>query len=141
MNMIAGETLTRRTLPDAERAGFVHQLFGLHFPMTVEPTVFGLAASLSPDYNGGFWDFHALSNGGFYVAPQSYTTFRVVCENGYEGELSADALGITACLYAYSNLSFMRIEALAEACARQYHLLRYYAMEHAEVEAIVRAID
>lgn len=96
---------------------------------------------LSPDYNGGFWHFHALSSAGFYMAPQSDAMFHVVCENGYEGELSADALGITACLYAYSNLSFMRIEPLAEACARQYHLLRDYAMDHAEVEAILRAID
>lgn len=47
MTTIEGETLTRRTLSDAERAQFVHQLFGLHFPMTVEPTVFGMAGACS----------------------------------------------------------------------------------------------
>lgn len=145
MDTIDSETdakpMTRRTLPDAERAGFVHALFGLHFPMMVEPTVFGMAGTLSPDYKGGFWEFHALSNGGFYMAPHSDTPFHAVCENGFEGALSADALGITACLYAYSNLSFMRIEDLAEVCARQYHLLRDFAMDHAEVKAILAAID
>jgi hypothetical protein len=46
-------------------------------------------------------------------------------------------LGITACLYAYSHLSF----AGNEICAEQYHLVRAYAMAHAEVQAILAAID
>lgn len=36
----------------------------MHFPMRLEPTIFGLAGQLSPDYEGGLWHFHALSNGG-----------------------------------------------------------------------------
>ena len=137
------DTTNRRTLTDAERADFVHQLFGLHFPMMVEPTIFGMAQRLSPDYRGGYWQFYSLTNGGFYMAPDSDATFNVVCENGFEGQLSADALGIVACLYAYSHLSFMRIEGghVAKVCGGQYHLVRDYAMDHAEARAILRAID
>jgi hypothetical protein len=30
--------------------------------------VFDTASQLSPDYNGGYWEFYNLSNGGFYIA-------------------------------------------------------------------------
>lgn len=43
--------------------------------------------------------------------------------------------------YAYSNLSFTDGNAFAQTCARQYHLLRDYAMDHAEVGAILGATD
>jgi hypothetical protein len=66
--------------------------------------------------------------------------FEVSCENGFEGTLSADALGITACLYAFSHVSFGE-GAFAETCAEQYHLLREYTMDHPEVGAILAAID
>ena len=61
---------------------------------------------MAQEYTGGYWDFWTLSNSGFYMAPAEDTIFHVKCQNMYEGDLSADALGIVACLYAYSNLSF-----------------------------------
>lgn len=115
-------------------------IFGAAFPFVVEPHVFALAGRLSEDYTGGLWEFYALSNGGFYMAPSSDNRFRVRCENGFEGQLSADALGIVVCLYAFSHLSFGGGE-VAETCADQYHLLREHALEHREVRSIMAAID
>lgn len=80
-----------------------------------------------------------LTNGGFYMAPESDTPFHVTCMNSYEGTLSADAFGITVCLYAYSNLSFS--PELSDVCAEQFHLLREYMFEHPECQAILSAID
>jgi hypothetical protein len=134
-------TIFRMTVPEASRAKFVADLFGLHFPMKIEPMMFSTAAWLSPMYAGGLWTFYSLTSQGFYAAPDSLQRFAVSCSNGYEGEMSADALGITACLYAFSLLSFSDERALAEACTRHYHLLRDYAMEHTEVLAILAAID
>ena len=74
------------------------------------------------------------------MSPRSNTMFAVCCENGYEGKLSADALGIVACLYAFSNLSFGD-GTFAETCAAKYHLLREYMFEHLEVRAILAATD
>ena len=54
--------------------------------------------------------------------------------------ISADALGITACLYAYSHLSFSD-GRFARVCAAHYYHLRSYAMQHAEVSAILGATD
>jgi hypothetical protein len=110
--------------------------------MHVEPTIFTFARRLSPDYTGGLWEFYALSNGGFYMSPQGRSEFRVQCENGFESELSACAFGMTACLYAYSQLSFRDAgEECARVCAVQYHLLREHALDHREARSILAAID
>jgi hypothetical protein len=122
--------ITRKQIPIQQRIHHTADLFGLHFPLHVEPLVYALADHMASDYNGGYWEFYELSNGGFYMAPHSDTPFNVSCENGFEGELSADALGITVCLYAYSQLSFSVESGLAKTCARQYHLLRDYMLEH-----------
>jgi hypothetical protein len=114
--------VTRALLDDARRLSVPAGLFGVHFATRVEPLVFGTARTLSPDYGGGYWEFYALGNGGFYMAPAGGERYGVRCANGFDGELSADAFGITCCLYAYSHLSFARPDALAVECARQYHL-------------------
>lgn len=141
-------TITRQRIADNKRINHTAKLFGIHFPMRLEPFVYSITASIAREYNGGYWEFYALSNGGFYMAPAiaaakgaySDTIFHVSCENGFEGKLSADALGISACLYAYSNLSFGGDE-FADVCAQQYHWLREYVFEHPEARGILGAID
>ena len=138
--MNTNETITATVIAEADRTKVTGEIFGLHFPMHLEPRIYAMADMLAEDYNGGFWIFHRLSNGGWFMSPDVDHGFDVVCENGFVGTLSADALGITACLYAYSHLSFGE-GAFAEICAEQYHLLREYAMDHPEAEAILAAID
>ena len=134
--------ITRTLLDDTERMTVPARLFGAAFTTRIEPFVFGIARTLSRDYDGGYWEFYALSNGGFYLAPSGDELFHVRCENGFDGELSADAFGVTCCLYAYSHLSFAGPRELAEECARQYHWLREWMLsEHAEAREILRAID
>jgi hypothetical protein len=55
--------------------------------------------------------------------------------------MSADALRITACLYAYSHLSFVHKSQFIDTCAQQYHWLREYALDHDEAGDIFRAVD
>ena len=134
-------TITRERLDDGERTSVTAGLFGIHFPLLIEPLVYALTEEMSREYRGGYWEFYRLSNGGFYMAPDSEKYYPVSCQNGYEGILSADALGITVCLYAYSHLSFLNRPGLAETCAEQYHLLREYMLEQPEAEGILGAID
>jgi len=134
------DSISCHCVPDADRPDFTSKLFGMNFPMRLEPTVFDMAGRLAAEYTGGYWLFYALSNGGFYMAPKTDTVFAVSCENGFESKLSADALGIAACLYAYSHLSFGE-GAFAETCAQQYHWLREYVFGHPEMRAILGAID
>lgn len=140
-NQASTTPIYREQLQEAHRGPHAAKLFGIRFPLMVEPYTFDSAGSLSEDYDGGYWNLYTLSNGGFYMAPTSRETFHVVCANGFEGDLSADAFGITACLYSYSLLSFAADDKLAEECARQYHWLREYAAQHPESAAIWRATD
>ena len=133
--------MNRIRLNETERIEYTAKLFGAHLPFRLEPFIFEMAGSLSRDYSGGYWNMYELTNGAFYMAPDEDTPFRIKCMNGYEGTLSADAFGITVCLYAYSNLSFSEIPELAENCTEQFHLLREYMFEQPEVERILRAID
>ena len=132
--------ITRQLIAEQERINHTAKLFGLNSPMRLEPAIFSIAGNLSSDYGGGYWDFWKLSNGGFYMAPASDKQFSVSCENGYEGHVSADALGIIACLYALSHLSFDD-GAFAETCTEHFHLLREFALDHVAAEDIFRAID
>ena len=132
--------MTRELVPEDQWLAITEQLFGMAFPLQLEPVVYGVTDRMAQEYTGGYWDFFTLNNGGFYMAPSEDRVFHVKCQNMYEGDLSADALGITACLYAYSNLSFS-LSDIAREYARHYHLLREYSMEHAEVSAIVGATD
>ena len=133
--------ITRQQVSDKQRVMHTANLFGIRFPLNIEPAVYSIASNIATKYNGAYWEFYALSNSGFYMAPCSVQSYQVICENGYEGKLSADALGITACLHAYSHLSFSSNQAFAEICANHYHWLRAYMIEHKEASTILSVID
>jgi len=137
--MSTNQIITRQMVAEDQRTHVTADLFGVYFPLQLEPFVFSMASRLSEDYGGGYWLFYTLDNGGFYMAPDS-DRFQVVSENGWKGFISADAFGITVCLFAYSHLSFGSGQ-FAETCAEQYHLLREYMMDHAEAGAILAATD
>lgn len=132
--------VTRELVPEDRRLGIAEKYFGVHFPLKLEPVIYGITERMAENYSGGYWNFYLLSNGGFYMAPSTDDTFNVCCDNQYRGSLSADALGITACLYAYSHLSFSN-GRFARVCACHYHRLREYMFEHPEVRAILGATD
>lgn len=131
----------RQRVPEEQRLEIINEYFGEHFPLLIEPTVYAITERIADSYSGGYWDFWLLDNDGFYMAPAGDETYLVNCDNQFTGELSADALGITACLYAYSHCSFSRNEAPGKLCGIHYHLLRLYMFEHPEVDSILRAID
>jgi len=132
--------ISRTLVAEDQRLSITERLFSLHFPFKLEPTIYTITENLTNDYRGGYWHFYTLNNGGFYMASGSDQTFHVICMNGFEGNLSGDTLGITACLYAYSHLSFSG-SGFAQACGEQYHLLREFMLEHEEARTILRAID
>ena len=52
--------------------------------------------------------------------------------------MSADAAGITVCLYTYSQLSF---ECEAQTFAKHFRWLSEFARDHVEARAIFQAVD
>jgi len=134
------DIITATPIPEERRLDHADKVFGNYWWLAVEPTVFTFASKLSSEYNGGYWHFYELSNGGFFMAPDD-DSFEVISENGWQGTMSGDAFGICSCLYAYSHVSFSGSEELAEVCTRQYHLLREYMFDYKEVRAILAAVD
>ena len=87
----------------------------------------------------GFGTSIDLSNGGFYMAPCDEKRFKIdVSGNYFSGELSADAAGIVASLFAQCDLANRYGD---DKLINQYHWLRDFALEHAESDLIMRAID
>ena len=140
MTQTSPKLVTRELVPEGQRLAITEKLFGIHFPLKLEPTIYNITGQMAVDYDGGYWKFYNLSNNGWYMAPSSDDIFHVTCDNMFEGDLSADALGITACLYAYSHLSFSD-GRFARVCACHFHRLREFMMEHQEVRAILGATD
>ena len=132
--------VTRELVPDDQRMAITERLFGIHFPLQLEPVIYGITERMAESYNGGYWDFYTLSNGGFFLAPSGDDVFHVICDNMFENDLSGDALGITVCLYAYSHLSFTD-GRFGRVCACHYHRLREYMFEHPEANLILQATD
>jgi hypothetical protein len=119
------------------RMGTLQRHFGMHM-LTVEGRIYDLLSRFCSTYDGGYWRFHHLSNGGFYMSPPDGTYRLTVEGNGFEGCMSADASGVAVCLFAFSHMSF---EYATDIFSAHYHQLRDFALEHPEAESIFAAID
>jgi hypothetical protein len=68
--------ITKKSITNNKRTTHTARLFGLLFPMRLEPAVYGLTENMSEDYSGAYWDFWGLSNGGFICHPVLKTNSR-----------------------------------------------------------------
>ncbi|MGF6607077.1 hypothetical protein OKW45_001977 [Paraburkholderia sp. WSM4175] len=138
--------MTVTNVSDTERPKFTPDMFGPRYFIPGEGMLFHFAEALMPDYDGGLWSFHRVSNGAMFAAPPERETWRIVVDGNYtDCEVSTEAAGII--------LSMFALGAIAETAhgrgdgnstdrlADHYHLLRYYACEHPEARAILAAIN
>lgn len=131
---------TASIVTDERRLEFLPTLFGRSLLMIGENAVYSLMERLSPlDYRGGFWDFYEYGGKPLFLAPRSKSRFRITGEiTGFQGEVSAEAAGIIATLFAFSHLSFQhQSEHLLEGYSRLYA----YSADHPEAAEIFQAID
>jgi hypothetical protein len=119
------------------RMGTLPRHFGRHM-LTVEGHIYGFLSQFCCAYHGGVWQFLELSNGGFYMSPPEDTYELQVDGNGFKGRMSADAAGITVCLFTFSHMSF---GYATDIFSRHFYQLREFAQEHPEAALIFAAID
>ncbi|WP_288829516.1 antirestriction protein [uncultured Paraburkholderia sp.] len=120
------------------RMEILPRYFGRHM-IRGEIAVYAAMESLCDTYRGGFWDYVELSNGTFYMAPRMEGPLNIRCDsNGYAGEMSADAAGIVATLFA---LNAMAWSSENETFTELYHRLVAFVPSHAEAREIFAAID
>ncbi|BBV78494.1 antirestriction protein [Klebsiella pneumoniae] len=106
----------------------------------LEGDIFKLMEKMCEVYQGAFWEFSMLSNGGVFIWPNMLeTSLRMFNpHNGNEAELSPEAAGIAVCLMAYSIWSF---KTESEVLVEYFYQLRDYAIQHPEQAQIFRMID
>lgn len=134
-NVSAGITATR--VPDNQRLDTLPKHFARHM-LTVENRVYDTLQSFSPQHGCAYWHYYELSNGGFYMAPETDKRITLTIEGAYHGEMSADAAGITVCLYAFEHLANKLQD---EGILDHHSWLRDFVSYHAERTEIYRAID
>ena len=125
-------------VPDHLRLGTLPKRFpGLY--LVFEVSVFNYMGTFVQSYNGGYWEYVNLSNGGFYMSLKSDESFLVeVTSNDFAETLSADAASLVANLFAYCRLANQhQLDYLIEG----FHALRQFALNHPESTLIFSAID
>lgn len=106
--------------------------------MQFEGMVFRYMEEYCTLYSGGYWNFYALSNGGFYIGLKQSGQIQVENpHNYYKGEISIDAACISINLLALCDSASNGDMQLIKA----FHHLRDYAKIHPESRDILRFID
>ncbi|KLR48523.1 antirestriction protein [Enterobacter ludwigii] len=132
--------ITASHVPDRQRINFWPKHFG-KIPqwMLLEPRAFAWMDRLCDAYNGGYWNYYTLSNGGAFIAPDSKGCWAVFNKlNGNSAEMSSEAAGITVCLL---NWSHHACTIGSPAMSEHYYQLREFALSHSESSAIMHIID
>jgi len=137
------QTTTHRPtilIRDDRREQFLPTLFGQRLPIVAENTVYTMMERLSPsDYHGGFWNFYERDSEPLYLAPTSRPHFRIESDlTEFRGEVSADAAGIAATLFALSHLS---VQFESELMQQRFYRLRIYSFHDPEVTKILPVSD
>ncbi len=140
MTITTYPTLSASLVPEQSRIDCLPSHFGKYM-LIAENAIFNIMGELCSTYSGGYWNFFELSNGGFFMAPKADPEhkFNIQCDgNGYDGQMSAEAAGITVTLFAMSRLSFRyQVDTFVD----HFHWLREYADSHPEAAEIFAAID
>lgn len=140
-------SIVRTEVPEDERINFLPKHVGGYY-LLLEQAMFNCASDICDGYEGGFWSYYELSNGGWYLAPDLGSRGNeldvVVASNGYSGQMTDDALGLVVTITIVNHLMWdihLNDEPMARRLSDTYYLLRDYAAEHPEAAAIYGAID
>lgn len=92
-------------------------------------------------YDGGEWDFYELSNGGYFMAPNSREHYRIFVQGNYfDGLLTAEVAGMVVTSFVLSNIANSE-NPISELSCTYYHQLFDYARGHEDYERFRAAID
>ncbi|ELY3051576.1 antirestriction protein, partial [Klebsiella variicola] len=106
---------------ESDRLSFMPYLFGTDF-MLAELQVYALAKKWMPGYEGGFWHFIRLPEGGSYMMPDSGRVHLVSGENWFDRMVCADAAGIILTSLAINRRLAAHPDSSNPALTRLYML-------------------
>lgn len=139
----AGQPIAHKAVHESKHKQFFPWLFG---PISGEFCVYRWVNTHCQGYIGAKWACYHTDNNTGFLAPVLDGSLSVTVANGFEGLMTAEAVGITAPLYAlnggiweiyHRNQSHPGLMYLQQ----KYDSLRDFASQHAEAALICRAID
>ena len=138
------QAITRSECLASECLDFLPHYFG-DACVAFENRLYAFAQFLLPEYTGGYWSFHHLSNKGCFSALErdEGSTLLLVSTNGFNARMSAVEASIAVNLMALSDLSFATHQnpRLCAQVSHLFHALRDYALEQPNANDILAAID
>lgn len=134
--------ITAKLVAEDDRLSFFPTYFGKYF-MAGEKLLYAHASKFVKDYDGGYWNFYTLSNGGFFCAlATDEVQHLVIADNYFSETMSAEAAGIALTLFVLGRLLSALIPDSEIVRFNDLHYrLREFVYYHPEKEAILRAID
>jgi hypothetical protein len=130
--------ITRELTPKDQTLPLIEKLLGI--PIRIEIVIRGIARRMCPGCEFKSWVAFYLSNGGFYLAPSVDRKYPVVCDNGWQGVLSAEAVGLVASMLGFSHMSFSGRLDFDQCCDDQYFHLKEFVAFHDEAATIRKAV-
>ena len=138
------QAITRSECLASECLDFLPHYFG-NACIAFENRLYAFAQFLLPEYTGGQWSFHHLSNKGCLsvLERDKDATLLLVSPNGLNARMDAVTASIAVNLMALSDLSFATHQnpRLCGQVSRLFHALRDYALEQPNASEILAAID
>ena len=138
------QAITRSECLASECLDFLPHYFG-NACIAFENRLYAFAQFLLPEYTGGQWSFHHLSNKGCLsvLERDKDATLLLVSPNGFNACMDAVTASIVVNLMAMSDLSFalQHQPSLCAQVSRLFHALRDYALEQPNASEILAAID
>ncbi|UOO93749.1 antirestriction protein [Vitreoscilla stercoraria] len=100
---------------------------------------------MTPEYTGGYWSFHHLSNKGCLsvLERDEGSTLLLVSPNGFNARMGVFSASIVVNLMVLSDLSFATHQnpRLCAQVSHLFHALRDYALEQPNASETLAAID
>ncbi|GEM_PF-2372196 len=137
--------ITCRLMSDDEVLGFETPYYPFFGSMcSFEQQIFRAMGELCPEYTGGLWSYHMLSNGGWYMAPEA-ATFSIADWEGTRHPMSSDVAGLAITQYVVNHLSWYFHEkhdqVAKNAAIAHFDALQAYTATHPDAAAIRWALD
>ena len=131
------EPITERVASEAERMDFLPARLG-NATHLFESHLFSWAEQTAENYNGGFWDFVELSNGGFYCRPADHKIYH--CKNiaGETADVENDVIGLFATCAALADISW---HVADDRILQNYEAVRAFIALHRECRTLWRLMD
>ena len=131
------EVITATRVPDEDRLNFWSRHVGPKYMLSFERHVFGWMRRLCGDCRIQYAALPLLEDED-YIAPQNGSKMRLVWPGNYfDGEMSPDAAGIVATLYALNVFAEQAGPYFSDKYIQLYEFMRL----HPEAEVIRAAID